>query len=423
MDGNTQEALSPTSTEAQCPVDHRFWSRQKTASISDPSSASDETTGPVIEHDASNNTWHVRGFHEARAVLRSTSTKQAGFNAEQLEEISRLIKPAILYQEGQTHHQQRKQTARFFTPKAVDANYRQLMEKFADDLIADLQKHKKGDLSDISFRLAVAVAAQIVGLTNSRPGVHKRLNNFFSDSPPTGLPGWHPRKIYALCYALSTQLSFYVNDVRPAIRARQRQPQDDLISYMLSQGARNRDIHIECVTYAAAGMVTTREFINLAAWHFLEQPILRAHYLAAPEAERYLMLEEILRLEPVASHLYRRATADLTIESGGVSVTIPQGDLIHLHIYAINADHQVVPEQPRTICPGRELRAERAPASLMSFGDGDHRCAGLYVAIQESDTFLHRLLSLDNLRFEQPDLAWNAVTTGYEVRNFIVTLS
>lgn len=423
MDGNTQEALSPTSTEAQCPVDHRFWSRQKTASISDPSAASDEATGPVIEHEASNSTWHVRGFQEARAVLRSTSTRQAGFNAEQFEQLARFLKPAMLYQEGQIHHQQRKQTARFFTPKAVDSNYRQLMESFADGLIADLQRDKKGDLSDLSFKLAVAVAAQIIGLTNSRPGIHKRLDDFFSYTPPAGLPIWHPQKIYALYYALRTQLSFYANDVRPAIRARQHQPQDDLISHMLSQKARNRDIHIECLTYAAAGMVTTREFINLAAWHFLEQPTLRTRYLAAPEEERYLMLEEILRLEPVVGHLYRRVTEDFTIESNGSSVNISQGDLIHLHTYAINADHEVVPEQPRTICPGRELRAERAPASLMSFGDGDHRCAGLYVAIQESDIFLHRLLSLDNLSFEPPNLTWNGVTTGYEVRKFIVTLA
>lgn len=423
MDENAQEALSTISTETQCPVDHRFWSRQKTASISDPSSASDEATGPVIEHDASSSTWHVRGFQEARAVLRSTSTKQAGFNAEQIEQLARFLKPAILYQEGQTHHQQRKQTARFFTPKAVDSNYRRLMESFADGLIADLQRDKKGDLSDLSFKLAVAVAAQIIGLTNSRPGIHKRLDDFFSYTPPAGLPIWHPRKLYSLYYALYTQLNFYVNDVRPAIRARQRQPQDDLISHMLSQKARNRDIHIECLTYAAAGMVTTREFINLAAWHFLEEPTLRARYLAAPEEERYLMLEEILRLEPIVGHLYRRVTEDFTIESNGTSVNISQGDLIHLHTYAINADPQVVLEQPRAICPGRELQAERAPASLMSFGDGDHRCAGLYVAIQESDIFLHRLLSLDNLSFEQPVLTWNGVTTGYEVRKFMVTLA
>lgn len=425
MDDTSQESLLPAATPAvQCPIDHAAWSRQKTASISDASADSDEAREPVLARDSSG-TWHVRGFHEARTVLRSSSTKQAGFGAPQMEQLSSFLKPSILFQEGPTHHQQRKQTARFFTPKAVDSNYRQLMENFTDELLSELQRAGKGNLSEIGFKLAVRVAAQIVGLTNSRDAkMHKRLDDFFAFSVPTELPPWHPKVWLVPFIIMRCQFNFYLNDVRPAIRARRQVPQDDLISHMISQKARNRDIHIECVTYAAAGMVTTREFINIAAWHFLENPTLRERYLAAPETERYLILEEILRMDPVVGHLYRRATEDLTLESNGASVTIPKGDLIHLHTYAINTDPQVVTEHPRAICPDRQLRAERAPASLMSFGDGDHRCAGLYVAIQESDIFLKHLLALENLRFQQPPtIRWNGATTGYEVRDFIVTLT
>src|SRR5262249_53567868 len=163
-------------------------------------------------------------------ILRSDFTKQAGFGAQQIEQISGFLKPAILYQEGPTHHQQRKQTARFFTPKAVDSNYRQLMEKLTDELISGLKREKRGNLSEISFKLAVGVAAQIVGLTNSRNSrMHKRLDAFFSFSTSTDLPGWHPKKLIAPFVAIRCQLGFYLNDVRPAIRARKQQPQDDLI--------------------------------------------------------------------------------------------------------------------------------------------------------------------------------------------------
>ncbi len=332
MDDHAQASLSTTTSSdaAQCPVDHTAWSRQKTASISDITAASDEPGGPPIARDTSG-IWHVRGFQEARAILRSDATKQAGFGAPQMEQLSGFLKPSILFQEGPTHHQQRKQTARFFAPKTVDSNYRQFMERFTTELISELQRDKQGDLSEISFRLAVKVAAQIVGLTNSRDArMHKRLNAFFSFSVPTELPAWHPRVWVVPFIIIRCQLSFYLNDIRPAIRARRQQLQDDLISYMISQKARNRDIHIECVTYAAAGMVTTREFIMLAAWHFLEHPTLRARYLAAPEGERYRILEEILRMDPVVGHLYRRAIEDFTIESNGSSVTIAKDDLIHL---------------------------------------------------------------------------------------------
>jgi cytochrome P450 len=102
---------------------------------------------------------------------------------------------------------------------------------------------------------------------------------------------------------------------------------------------------------------------------------------------------------------------------------IPAGDLINIHIYATNEDEAVVGEQPRVLCPGRELSDERIPSMVMSFGDGHHRCPGAYLAIQETDIFLQRLLALDTLHIEQlPALAWNELTTGYEVRDFIIAL-
>ena len=93
-------------------------------------------------------------------------------------------------------------------------------------------------------------------------------------------------------------------------RGGERQAQEDVISHLLSQNYTDAEILTECITYAAAGMVTTREFISVAAWHFLERPELRDRYLATPEEERLEMLHETLRLEPVVGNLYRRATAD-----------------------------------------------------------------------------------------------------------------
>ena len=112
-------------------------------------------------------------------------------------------------------------------------------------------------------------------------------------------------------------LAFLYLDVKPAIAARKRQPQEDVISHLVQQGRNDREILTECITYGAAGMVTTREFICAAAWQMLEQPALRTRYLAAGEAERYAILHEILRLEPVAGHLFRRTTTALTLELDG----------------------------------------------------------------------------------------------------------
>jgi cytochrome P450 len=252
--------------------------------------------------------------------------------------------------------------------------------------------------------------------------MHRRLDAFFTDGAAT-----QGRGIRALIRSLlpqSNMAAFFFLDVQPAIQARKRQPREDVISHLLAQGYRDREILTECVTYGAAGMVTTREFISVAMWHFLERPELRARYLAASEAERQDMLQEILRLEPVVGHLYRRATADIPVDADdGQTITIPQGDLIDLHIYAANADEHVVGEQPLAVCPARSLRDERATPAMLGFGDGHHRCPGSYIALQETDIFLQRLLALDGLRMvHPPHLAWNDLVTGYELRDFPIAL-
>ncbi len=93
-------------------------------------------------------------------------------------------------------------------------------------------------------------------------------------------------------------------------------------------------------------------------------------------------------------------------------------------IYAANADETVVGEEPLGLCPGRAIDGERIPSMLLGFGDGHHRCPGSYLAIQETDIFLQRLLAVDTLYIERtPALYWNELTTGYEVRNFLLALA
>lgn len=408
--------ITPEDSVAYCPVPHPTFNQRKTARVAEPAR-------PAIARDA-NGIWQVRGFAEVRAVLRNADTKQAGFKAELLERLPTTAMPnqPILYQEGKTHQEQRRQTARFFTPKAVSNSYRPLMEALADELVERLVHARRADLSRLSLRLAVRVAGAVVGLTNSRlPGMERRLNAFFAEE--VGAFGWTPRALWRFARMQTHIAAFYLLDVRPAIQARRRQPREDVISHLIAQGYSDAEILTECVTFAAAGMITTREFISVAAWHLLEQPDLRARYLAGIEDERYAVLHEILRLEPVVGHLYRRATADLTIASEGATVVIPRGDLLDLHIYAANADETVVGDHPLALCPGRPLRQERVSAAVMGFGDGHHRCPGSYIAIQESDLFLHRLLALDGLRIERgPTLSWNELVTGYELRNFVLAL-
>ncbi len=372
-------------------------------------------TGRTLEQDQVG-VWHVRGYQEARAILRADGTAQAGFRAEDIKKIPFMNKP-VLYMEGQAHHEQRRATARFFTPRATQA-YAELMRDYADEVLRPLNERGEADLSELALKMAVQVAARVIGLTNSRMGgMDARLSGFF-EQPVSG------GRLRRLKGELSNQVRlalFYLLDVRPAIRARQREPREDLITHLIESGYSHPEILAECIMYGAAGMVTTREFICAAAWHLLEQPERRAWFVGASEAERHAFLHELLRVEPVVGHLYRRTTEELSIESGGERVTLPAGSLVDLHLYEINADPSVVGDEARRLCPGREMAQPRVWPEVMGFGDGHHRCAGAYIAIQETDIFLCRLLADETLAIQQPPhLGWNPIAMGYELRAFIV---
>ena len=409
---DNRSTQAPVDGPARCPVDHGAVAQKKSVRPL-PDGA------PLVDQD-SQRVWHVRGFEEARAVLRSSETQQAGFKAELVTAGNPLSNRPILYQEGKVHQEQRTKTARFFTPRTVSAQYRQLMERLADRLVAYARRQPQVDLTKLSLTMAVQVAAQVVGLTNSRRrGLDRRLDAFFAETTVSRHRGTLGRLMQIV--NMRRLLSFYWVDVRPAIQARRVRPQEDVISHLLAQNYTDREILTECVTYAAAGMATTREFISMAAWHLLEHPDLRARYLAAPEEERVAILHEMLRLEPVVGHLYRRATGDIPIQSNGAAVVIPNGALIDLHLEAANLDARVVGDAPTAVCPMRPLHGERIGPMLMSFGDGAHRCPGAYLAIQETDIFLQRLLAIPNLRIARPPtLTWNELTAGYELRRFLL---
>src|SRR5215207_6729702 len=80
---------------SRCPVDHTAFSQQKRAQVSG-------SAGQPLDRDAAG-VWHVYNFAEARAILRQTDTKQAGFRAELIERMPRRMKLPVLYQEGEAH--------------------------------------------------------------------------------------------------------------------------------------------------------------------------------------------------------------------------------------------------------------------------------------------------------------------------------
>jgi cytochrome P450 len=205
--------------------------------------------------------------------------------------------------------------------------------------------------------------------------------------------------------------------VKPAIRDRQKQDRDDVISFLVREGYSDQEILVECMTYATAGMITTREFIVMVAWQLLEKDDLRRQFLKGGEETQFAILDEILRIDPVAAYLYRRAEEDMTTSEGKV---VKAGEQFLVDIRNINLDEAATGECPLAIDPERAKR-QRMPSNWLSFGDGPHRCPGAQVALHETRVFIDALLRIPGIRLARPPvMGWLEEINGYELHGAIV---
>lgn len=350
----------------------------------------------------------------ARELLRSNATRQAGAGAKE-QQVGDPAFTSVFFLDGEAHKRKRQVIVRFFTPKAISTRYRAVMEETTETLLGRLKAKGQGRLDQMSFELAVTVAAEIVGLTNSdQTAMARRIGATLIGLRLPQMSRW--RRPFGQMQATLHGARFFMSDVRPAIQARRAERREDVISHLLDEGYPDKAILVECMTYAVAGMITTREFIVMAAWHLFGDDMLRKRYLAGEEGEQIAILEEIMRLDPVVNMLARRATADAQMDSGSIA----DGEKLIVDIRAANTDEASVGECPFALDPDRSQRVKSAGAYL-SFGDGSHRCPGAQVALNETRVFLDRLLRVPGIRLQrEPDLCWTDELMGYELRNAVV---
>ena len=368
---------------------------------------------PRIEKDAAG-TWHVRGYAEARDLLKEDMI-QDGFNADELRKAGF---DGVLYMSGDPHRQMRAAIAKYFSPTTVQNTHMAVIEKTADELISDLKTKKNINLKILTRRMAAIIASVVIGLTPTNEMV-QRIDNMLHS------PKLSENPVVAFIQTLQghyRRFSFFFLDVMPAIRSRRKSPQNDVISYMLSKEKRPLDILVECIVYGAAGMATTQEFILVVLLHCMKDAKLREIMLSDDTAARYEALNEILRLEPVIANIYRLPKEAVNVKSEGREVTIQPGERIAFHIYDVNVDAKAAGDAPEKLNPHRQLE-KGVYRSMIGFGSGPHRCAGEHLALAETDVFIQKLLKLPGLRIESdPDIIRNDTVEGYEVNDLIVAV-
>ncbi len=357
----------------------------------------------------------IDGFDLSRTILRNPAMKQAGLGAEQAV-VGDPSQAPVFFLDGDDHRRKRATIARYFTPKMIATRHRAVMEAWTNRLLGELRANGRIQLDEASWSLAVAVASDIVGLTkDDMTGLGRRIEGIMEQ---TDLFAMKPlARFFASIPVRLKVLHFHLRDVRPAIRARVKQRQDDIISHLIDEGYSEAAILIECMTYSAAGMATTREFITMVAWHLFDNAAIRERFLASDEQGQLAILEEILRLEPVATYLYRRSEDGVPPE---LAETIAPNRIYALDMRAANADEAATGACPHMIDPDRAGRM-KVSSAYMSFGDGPHRCPGAQVAMAETRIFIDRLFRVPGLRLTTPPaMRWNDTLMSYELRGAIV---
>lgn len=358
----------------------------------------------------------ITSFGLAREVLRGREFKQAMLNGDRFP-VSDPSQLPVFFLDGDVHRRKRAALARFFTPKAIATMFRPVIDREVSSLVGDLRKTGRMRLDQASWLLAVAVAAEVVGLGESScTAMAGRIEKILRHGESPGMPPL--RRFVASQMSKLRTLAFYIRDVRPAIAARRKERREDLISQLLDDGFSDVMILVECMVYATAGMTTTREFITMVAWHLFDRPDLREAFINGSEQEQFAILEEILRLEPVGGYLYRRADQDLpeTLDR-----QLETGQTYAINLREANWDEAAAGPCPFSIDPGRAKRMKQI-GSYMSFGDGVHRCPGAQVALHETRVFIDTLFRVPGLKLEkEPRLVWNKPLMSYELRDAVVS--
>lgn len=278
----------------------------------------------------------------------------------------------------------------------MDTTYRELMDRYAKETLAELDRTGSPDLGEAAMGYSVRAGPRTSGLDGTDPdAMGRRLTKLFgSDADPTETPRNAVHKVWFTDPLVPEQPPG--GHVHMARRSPGGQsPQEGAPSRRDLAPARS-ELHPDGKLRPSVSPTPRRAWSPRAS----SLPCLcgtcsrnrrcRKRFMVAGKGERYAILHDILRFEPVVGLLYRRATEDIEVEHDGQSYTITAGDMITMSVKDTNVDTEVF-DQPREVCPERKLPRGARPEGA-AFGDGAHRCPGHFVAIQETGRVLARTI-------------------------------
>ena len=341
-------------------------------------------------------------FEDVDAALRDHETFRSGAGPAPMPmpgDGPNMASIPLLAATDPPHHDQlRGLVSRAFTPRRVAASEDRI-RGFTEQLVADLPNGEFDLVPGLSVPLPVAVIAEILGVDARHQEDFRRWS-----AATVGLMDRPPEP--AMMQASVELVGFF----RTQLAARRENPQDDMISDLLSaeiegRGLTEAELDAFFIMLLVAGNETTTNLISNQLNILAERP----EVWKACRENRDLVpvaLEETLRFDSPVQNLGREATRDVEVSG----VLIPKGSRIIVSFGAGNRD-------PERFEAPNEYRLDRPSDRHLAFGQGRHFCLGAGLARMEGRLVLNALLD----RFERiepgsarPERLHSTVIRGFD---------
>jgi len=331
----------------------------------------------------------LRSKRFGRQILHCATRKELGWPEipERLKPFYDVERYSPLELEPPEHTRVRLMVNRAFVARQIE-RLRPRMESLAHRLIDGFIADRHADLMEAyATPIPVIVIAEMLGLPVSSAGnllewSHKMVAMYQAN---------RDRAIEDKAVAATIA---FVDFIRTQIAAKRQNPDDGLISMLLTQDAKQAASEDElvsiCIVLLNAGHEATVKSLANSIKCLLQSKADTQTIFATPESTA-LAVEELLRIDPPL-HLFRRYALE-EVEIMGVH--FKKGDQVGLLLGAANHDPSRFAE-PDRFDPARE------PQAHVAFGAGIHFCIGAPLARLEMQVALPILFQrLPDLRLTE----------------------
>jgi cytochrome P450 len=280
-----------------------------------------------------------------------------------------VVRHMMVMSDSADHKRRRSIAARGLTDELL-ASYGARIPGHIEDLVRSSCRHGSIDFAtDVAAKLPCIILADLFGIPEEdREHFYLRSNQmtaFFGGG--TGYENADGIRVNAAAVGLREYFT-------GLLAARRERPQADFFSRMVQSadrlGLADDEIIAQGIMMLVAGQVTTSDqmcnIMHLFLQHDDLQETVRANPALVPA-----MVEELMRLDPAVTFIFRVAKAHTMIGTRSIS----PGDVIFISTHAINRDPLAFPDPDRI-----DLQRE---ARHFSFGFGAHHCIGAGLARME----------------------------------------